>query len=376
MNEYHRLHLRVLLVICCCLPSCAGENASPAKTSETKKFDESRDKEPTPDEADLPLISGVLRRRADVFASNSAGLFRASLATKRWQRLTLPEQMPAGGSFAEVPEDSPEVLYWVAKPSQFRYANPTIAKAATNKNHKFGIYESKDDGKTWHLISENDNYACVLMAADGTLFAAREDWVPKWEAKASIPASDTIVMSQDHGTSWKDISDQGFGSMQHGGIMSTFRDPDHPGQICIRHRVGSGWSGVAYAEDKRYHWKTMPSEEWDAKHVKTVDFFRMVSLPSYGVEGTLENYFDSYSRLGDIYFGSGFDSLWGNGRWWPSVHVTLSKNRFEVRGCAESFAPDNRSASRRPRLQNSAVAATCCRGAHGYTADSINRALS
>ena len=65
--------------------------------------------EPTQEEADLPFTD-VLRRQADVFALNSAGLFCAELAAKKWRKLSLPEQMPLGGRFGEVPEGSPSIL--------------------------------------------------------------------------------------------------------------------------------------------------------------------------------------------------------------------------------------------------------------------------
>jgi hypothetical protein len=100
------------------------------KTRKVTKANRNANLEPTPQEVDLELTS-VLRRHTDVFAANSAGLFHADLATKKWRRLILPETMPIGGTFAQVPENSPLILYRVAK-----------GRVLGNKAHKFGIFVS------------------------------------------------------------------------------------------------------------------------------------------------------------------------------------------------------------------------------------------
>ena len=100
------------------------------KTRKVTKANRNANLEPTPQEVDLELTS-VLRRHTDVFAANSAGLFHADLATKKWRRLILPETMPIGGTFAQVPENSPFILYRVAK-----------GRVLGNKAHKFGIFVS------------------------------------------------------------------------------------------------------------------------------------------------------------------------------------------------------------------------------------------
>src|SRR5689334_11940914 len=65
------------------------------------------------DERLLPLNS-VLRRKDDVFVSNDAGIFRASLSEKRWETLALPRTMPRGGKLADEPEDARVIFYYAS----------------------------------------------------------------------------------------------------------------------------------------------------------------------------------------------------------------------------------------------------------------------
>ncbi len=218
--------------------------------------------EPTQEEADLDLTA-ILRRKADVFAFNSAGLFRAELVAEKWRKLRLPEQMPIGGTFGQVPENSPIILYRVAKPNAIRGEKPN-ADTTKNKAKKFGIYESKNNGQTWELISENDNYGQVLLVPNGTLFAVREDWVDKWIAGVSaVPAIDCILMSKDHGKTWNDISRSDFGCSRFNS-MFIFPDPHHSDRICVSFEAGFSRSGIAYAKDERFHWKDRRLD-WEPK---------------------------------------------------------------------------------------------------------------
>jgi hypothetical protein len=70
--------------------------------------------EPTPDEAHMPLTA-VSKRESFVFALTLDGLFRASLATNRWERVKTSPEMPLNGNFAAQPGRSPLIIYhsWV-----------------------------------------------------------------------------------------------------------------------------------------------------------------------------------------------------------------------------------------------------------------------
>ena len=282
--------------------------------------------EPTQAEADLPLTC-VLARQADVFAFNSAGLFRAELCAKKWRKLSLPEQIPINGTFGEVPEDSPLILYRVAKPNAIRGDKPN-ADTTKSKAQKFGIYESKNNGQTWELISESDNYGQVLLLPNGTLFATRADWIDLWQKArkesnhhSDVRAIDRILMSKDHGKSWKDISGSDFGSSLFGD-MYIFPDPRHDDRICVDFQWGSGWRGVAYAKDERFQWKKYM--RGDSKHVTTAEFFQRQyhGTPyEYDIRTSLGNYFD-------------YDNDYALDYWrhtcLPAFDMSLAKNRFEV----------------------------------------------
>src|SRR4051794_27253159 len=94
--------------------------------------------EPTPDEANTPLTA-VSRRGSYVFASTADGLFRAPLATKKWERLKTPPEMPPNGTFAAQPDRSPLVIYVALRSRPASRPRP---------DSRHGLYISRDDGLT------------------------------------------------------------------------------------------------------------------------------------------------------------------------------------------------------------------------------------
>ena len=268
--------------------------------------------EPTQEEADLNLTS-VLSRKADVFASNSAGLFRADLIAKRWQRLPLPERMPIGGTFGNVPENSSIILYRVEKSEADRKSQ--------NNTHRFGIYQSKNDGQTWDLISENDNYKQVLLLPNGTLFATRR---PEPRPDHEFFVADYVLMSKDFGKTWKDISGKiGFISPH------IFPDPDHHDLVCVSFDGGIR-EYIAYAEDDRFQWKQIPPWYWTPKRKSTTAEFlrREYGLSHTGlpeivrIEASLGNYFEYDFGAGT--FCGPFDILPEKSRFEFQVGQTIS----------------------------------------------------
>ncbi len=265
--------------------------------------------EPTQEEADLDLTS-VLRRKADVLASNSAGLFRAELSTKQWRRLTIPDHMPIGGAFGDVPEDSSLILYSIAKPNLYNFPRASIGSRSKNKAYKFGMYQSKNDGHTWDLVSENDNFGQVVLLPNGTLFGLRADWANK---PPPIAASDRLFTSKDHGKTWKDISmEGGFGMHPY-----IFPDPDHADLVCVQ------FSGIriciAQAQDERFQWKTLRLGQWKPpKRGTTLGFSRCIfsTAPTfYSFEASLGNYF-SYD--------------FGSGTFLAAFDIVPAHNHFEL----------------------------------------------
>ena len=142
----------------------------------------------------------------------------------------------------------------------------------------------KNDAQTWDLISENDRYRQVLLLPNGTLYATTED---------------RILMSKDHGKSWKDITGSGFRSFCN--YTYIFPDPRHDDLICVA-LVGNGigfgknmLQGIAYAKDERFQWKQDMRGPFE--HATTAEFFRRDCEISFGERfdrpwASLSNYFD------------------------------------------------------------------------------------
>ena len=82
--------------------------------------------EPPHDEVNTPLTA-VSKRESYVFALTPDGLFRASLATKRWEKLKTPPEMPPNGTFAAQPGRSPLVIYVAQRSQADRTASPRLS---------------------------------------------------------------------------------------------------------------------------------------------------------------------------------------------------------------------------------------------------------
>jgi hypothetical protein len=225
--------------------------------------------EPTPDEAHTPLTS-VSKRESYVFASTPAGLFRASLATKRWEKLKTPPEMPQNGTFAAQPEKSPLVIY-VAVRSQ--------ADRTPRRGLRYGLYLSRDDGATWELASERDDFGATLLHPGGALFAVT--------GADGINSGSRVLRSPDLGKTWRDITGNASGQ-----FLSLGPDPDHPGLIRIH-----AWGLRTYmlvADDEDYHWKVVRGSSRVTGRRPSDKFFSRGSSSTnalYKYKATLANYF-------------------------------------------------------------------------------------
>ena len=231
----------------------------------------------TKDERSLPVIS-ILLRKHDVFASNDGGIFRASLLEKKWERVKMPATMPRGGRFADQPEDAKVIFYYADK-------LPSITRSESGGSI-YGFYISEDDGRTWRLVSQKDDYGPVFLHPNGTLYAATN--------AATFMDHAHIWMSKDVGISWREITGKSFGM-----IVSMFADPDHPGLICL---VGNSIRGYVFqATNETYDWRAIVEWDWRREH-QAKD-----QLPLYGystrtviymLNATLNNYFEfDFGRL-------------------------------------------------------------------------------
>jgi hypothetical protein len=108
---------------------------------------------PTEDELDVRLDQ-VLRRKSDVLVTSSAGIFWSNLDEKKWQKRTLPAEMPTGGRFGVVPKGSDQILYY-----SLRWKKLTDGQRA-------GIYGSTDAGLTCNCflrVTNTGRWQCLKM---------------------------------------------------------------------------------------------------------------------------------------------------------------------------------------------------------------------
>jgi hypothetical protein len=223
------------------------------------------------DEAQLLPLRSVLRRDKDVFACNAAGLYRAELPGKTWKQLPLPDSMPINGYFADQQTNSNLVLY---------YTTAEVTTQATDtKTGVNGLYMSKDDGRTWRLISRNDDYSRVFLHSNGSLFAVTN--------ASNFRGPAHVLMSKNLGESWSDITGKIFGE-----IYAIFADPDHPDLICLG---GSSIRGYIFqATDENYEWEaTREWDWWPKRQTEEMFFSRYYSTQTtlYILHATLLNYF-------------------------------------------------------------------------------------
>lgn len=209
-------------------------------------------------------MTSVLKRESFVLALTPHGLFRASTATKRWERLKAPPGMPLKGEFASEPESSKLVFFFASR----RKKNPPIGD-------RYGLYLSRDDGASWQLVSERDDCTYVLLHPSGALFAIT--------GGDRLNTGSHAFRSPDLGKTWRDIS----GTVH--GFTSLHPDPDHI-NLVHAHALGAFAIETFRADDERYHWK----KPWTTRHRfpnirrPSEDFFERSSFGgSYDYSATL-----------------------------------------------------------------------------------------
>lgn len=264
-------------------------------------------------ERGLPLKS-ILRRRDEVFVSNDAGVFRASLAEKKWHRVNMLPTMPLGGRFADEPEDAKAIYYYA---SQYPY---TI-KSDKSDAHLYGLYLSEDDGQSWRLVSAKDDYGPVFLHPNGTLYAVTNSVTFRDHAH--------IWMSKDQGESWREITGGTFGM-----ILYIFADPDHPDLICL---FGNSIRGYVFQpSDENYEWHHIVEWDWSRSHppkgtLPAPHYATTTTL--YMLTATLDNYFDY--DFGKLTFIPAFDLA-------PEkTDYTFKKDQPKVVSLSLRFLPDD-----------------------------------
>jgi hypothetical protein len=177
--------------------------------------------------------------------------------------------MPPNGRFAGLPETSPLVVY-IASRSEFDRKPP-------RPGARYGLYLSRDDGATWDLVSERDDFGPAQLLSDGGLFAITG-------YHDSFNGGRRLLRSADLGKTWRDISGD-----WHVNLMGLEPDPDHPGLVRLH-----GWALRGYvlvADDTNYRWKTF--RQFDPAAPKPAFFRRDASSSNrfYLHQATLLNYF-------------------------------------------------------------------------------------
>jgi len=74
-----------------------------------------------------------------------------------------------------------------------------------------------------------------------------------------VDAGVHVLMSQNLGESWRDITGKSFGE-----IFAVFADPDHPDLICLGGNSIRNY--IFQATDENYEWKATREWEWWPKH--------------------------------------------------------------------------------------------------------------
>ncbi len=141
--------------------------------------------------------------------------------------------MPANGTFAGEPDGSSLVFYMASRSDRDK---------KPRGNHRYGLYLSRDDGATWELVSERDDFGPSVLLPDGGLFATTG-------YRSPINRGDRLLRSADLGKTWGDITGR------TGVLIHDIKpDPDHPGLIRVHGNARHG--GVIFLQaDENSEWK-------------------------------------------------------------------------------------------------------------------------
>jgi hypothetical protein len=204
-----------------------------------------------------------------VVAVNSNGFYRTQTSTKNWERISVPQGMSVQGQFAVSEANSNMVYFW-----------PYSSFDA--KGH---LYASSDAGAKWTLVSDDYGFTSVFQNRDGRLYAAI--WQEVGGSKQGVRSR--LIMSENGGKSWKDISQNIFGD-----FFRIFSDPKHPNRVCV---YGNSIRGYIFeSKDDNYSsWTNTVEWNW-RRDSKTDDEFLRGGYSTgntlYMLNARLNNYFD------------------------------------------------------------------------------------
>jgi hypothetical protein len=227
------------------------------------------DKSPFTEAEKQARFFAVARAGNYVVAVSSNGFYRTQVSTKNWERLSVPQGMSVQGQFAVSQANSNVVYFW------------PLSSFST----KGRLYVSSDAGAKWALVSDDYGFTSVFENRDGRLYAAiwKEVGGPKQGVRSGL------IMSENGGKSWKDISQNIFGD-----FFGIFSDPKHPNRVCIS---GNSIRGYIFesVDDNYSSWTNTVEWNW-RRDSKTDDEFLEGGYSTgstlYMLNARLNNYFD------------------------------------------------------------------------------------
>jgi hypothetical protein len=144
---------------------------------------------------------------------------------------------------------------------------------------RYGLYLSHDNGTTWELVSERDDFGATLHHPSGALFAVTGD--------DGVNHGSRLLRSPDLGKTWRDIT-----GTAPGQFMYIEPDPDRPGLVRIH--CGGLRITVFEADDESYRWKAKYRQSVRTGRRPSDEFFSRASFSTnrfHVYPATLANYF-------------------------------------------------------------------------------------
>ena len=227
------------------------------------------DKSPLTDTEKQARLFAVARVGDFVVAVSSNGFYRTQASTKNWERISVPNGMSIQGQFAVSEANSNVVYFW-----------PLSAFGTSGS-----LYVSSDAGAGWDLVSDDYGFSSVYQNRDGRLYAT----IWKKVGGSTQGVHSRLIMSENGGKSWKDISQNIFGD-----LYRIFTDPKHANRICVE---GNSIRGYIFesADDNYSKWTNTVEWNW-RRDSKTDEEFLQGGYSTgntlYMLNARLSNYFD------------------------------------------------------------------------------------
>src|SRR5262249_41384008 len=133
--------------------------------------------------------------------------YRTQASTKNWERTSVPQGMSGQGGFAVSEANSNVVYFWPHSIFQT----------------KGRLYVSHDAGAMWTLVSDAYGFTYVHQCRDRRLYAIV--WKKAGATQQGVRTG--LLVSENEGKSWKDISQNIFGD-----LIRIFSDPKDSNRIC------------------------------------------------------------------------------------------------------------------------------------------------